>query len=386
VFIPQPDIQVEGHLLMMRERVEAMGARRVAIDSLSVFLHKVADPQICREKVFQLASIVQNNGAVGFFATDIPYGSNRISRLGVEETVVDGVMLLSASEEGFDRRRYIEIYKLRNTAHLSGRHSMTIGNGGIRVFPRYADPMGGELPPVPLEIAARLATGVEGLDALVDGGLLGRSATLLAGSPGIGKTTMGVQFVLAGAARGEPGLVFVLEESPQQLFATTDALALPLRAAVEAGVVDVVFLAPERVRAGQFLAVLTDAIQRVGARRVLLDGVAHILRETAEPEELRLLLVKLVTRFKSLGVTTMLASESRSLYFQEDVTELGFSPVADNLFMLRYVERDGELAPALRIVKTRGSAHDRSTYALVLGKGGIHIGERLGAPLPRQGS
>jgi len=98
VFIPQPEIVVEGHLLMMRERVAALSARRVVVDSVSVFLHKVKDPQIAREKIFQLASIVQNSGAVGFFATDIPYGSTQISRFGVEETVVDGV--LPAARDG----------------------------------------------------------------------------------------------------------------------------------------------------------------------------------------------------------------------------------------------------------------------------------------------
>jgi circadian clock protein KaiC len=140
VFIPQPDIVVEKHLLMMRERVEALGAKRVAIDSVSVFLHKVKDPKVAREKTFQLASIVQNVHAVGFLATDIPYGTNQISRFGVEETVVDGVILLSSSEEDRERARYIEVYKLRNTAHLNGRHNMAIGPDGINVFPRYADP------------------------------------------------------------------------------------------------------------------------------------------------------------------------------------------------------------------------------------------------------
>src|SRR5439155_668750 len=97
-FIPQPDIMVEAHLLMMRERVQALGARRVVVDSVSVFLHKVKDPQIAREKTFQLATIVQNAQAVGFFATDIPYGSSQLSRFGVEETVVDGVILLTSNE------------------------------------------------------------------------------------------------------------------------------------------------------------------------------------------------------------------------------------------------------------------------------------------------
>jgi circadian clock protein KaiC len=128
----------------MRERVEATGATRVGIDSLSVFLHGITDPQIAREKTFQLASIVQNAQAVGLFATDIPYGVNQISRFGVEETVVDGVILLTSSEEGRERMRYLEVYKLRNTAHLRGRHNMTIGPDGISVFPRYADELRNE--------------------------------------------------------------------------------------------------------------------------------------------------------------------------------------------------------------------------------------------------
>ena len=139
-----------------------MQARRVAIDSVSVFLHKVKDPQIDREKVFQLASIIQNSQAVGFFATDIPYGTHQLSRFGVEETVVDGVVLLTSTEEGLGRQRYIEVYKHRNTAHLKGRHSMLVGSGGISIFPRYD--MDAELdePPPPLEPARRHPSGGSG--------------------------------------------------------------------------------------------------------------------------------------------------------------------------------------------------------------------------------
>lgn len=136
VFIPQPNILVDGDVLMMKERIEAMDARRVAVDSISVLMHKIAEPRSVRAKVFQLATIVQNVGAVGFFATDIPYGANQLSRSGVEETVVDGVILLSATEEGVERQRYLEVYKLRNTAHVTGRHEMAIGAGGITVAPR----------------------------------------------------------------------------------------------------------------------------------------------------------------------------------------------------------------------------------------------------------
>ncbi|HEX7603116.1 MAG TPA: ATPase domain-containing protein, partial [Polyangiaceae bacterium] len=319
------------------------------------------------------ATIVQNVGAVGFFATDIPYGSNQISRFGVEETVVDGVIILSSTEEGFDRQRYLEVYKLRNTAHLKGRHSMAIGHGGIEVFPRYADDMADDAPPAPLEIAERLPSGIPGLDPLLGGGLLKRSATLLAGSPGIGKTTLGLQFILEGAKRNEPGLIFALEESPKQLEVIAEALDMPLRKYIEAGLVEVVYLSRERVRTAQFLAILSDKIRTLKARRALLDGVAHVARESAVGDDLRRLLNKLVARFKLLDVTSVLTAESSSLYFGDDITEHEFSPLADNLLMLRYVPVGGELTPALRIVKTRGSAHDRGTHPFRLGKGGASL-------------
>ncbi len=133
IIIAQTDILIEKDLQTIQERVERMGAKRIAIDSLSVFVNQVASPQIAREKAYQLATVVQKARAVGFFVTDIPYGSNRISRFGVEETVVDGVILISSVEKGSERERFIEVYKLRNTAHKNGKFKMTIGHGGIKI-------------------------------------------------------------------------------------------------------------------------------------------------------------------------------------------------------------------------------------------------------------
>ncbi len=136
IFIAQPDIIVEKHLLMISERINKLQAKRIVIDSISLFVHKITDQQIVREKIFQLATLIQKAHGIGFFVTDIPYGSNKLSRFGVEETVVDGVILSTASENEFERERFIEIYKLRNTSHQNGRHIMEITNNGILITPR----------------------------------------------------------------------------------------------------------------------------------------------------------------------------------------------------------------------------------------------------------
>jgi circadian clock protein KaiC len=378
VFIPQPDIAVEAHLLMMQERIEAMKAKRVVIDSVSVFLHKVADPQLSREKIFHLCSIVQNAQAVGFFPTDIPYGSNLVSRFGVEETVVDGVIILSSTEEGLERERYVEVYKLRNTAHLKGRHNMVIGPGGVSVFPRYAEDPQPQSPPPALESSSRLGSGVPGLDELLGGGLLKRSVTLVSGSAGVGKTMFGLQFLLEGARKKEPGLYITLEEGPNQLLASADELGLPLRAAIDKGLIRILYLSREHLRAGQFLTYLTDRLADQKASRVVLDAVTQMLTEHMAVDEFRHVLYKLTVRFKTLDITSVLTLESPALQSTERVTELGLSPIADNLLMLRYKEADGRMTPSLTIVKTRGADHDRGIHLISVGKGGIRVG--LGEP------
>lgn len=385
VFIPQPDILVENHLLMMQEKISALGAARVAVDSLSVFLHKILDPLTIREKVFQLASIIQNAEAVGFFATDIPYGSTQMSRFGVEETVVDGVVILSAMEEGLERQRYIEVYKLRNTAHLKGRHTMTIDTGGIQIFPRYRPQrLDGVMAP-PAKNAQRLSCGVAELDKLLGSGLLARSITLVSGSAGSGKSLLALQFLLEGAARREPGLYVTLEEGPQELLANAGALGLPLKKAVDEGLVDILYLPPTHIRSTQFLALLTDKIKEKKARRLVLDSTTHIVASGMSRDDARELLYDMVVRFKSLGVTCVFTLESDSMYSTNYSPEHGFSPLADNVIMLRYVPVEGKVLSSLMVVKTRGSAHDKGLHAFTIGKGGLQVGGAL-RPSVRGGS
>ncbi|CAM6054722.1 unnamed protein product [Sphagnum tenellum] len=136
VTISQPDILVDKHVLMMHERIARLSATRVVIDSTSVLLYKVTSPQILRERIYQLATIIQSAHAVGLFISDIPYGKKEISRFGVEETIVDGIVLLTApEEEGSIRERYLEVYKLRNSIHKIGKHRVQIAPGGMVIQP-----------------------------------------------------------------------------------------------------------------------------------------------------------------------------------------------------------------------------------------------------------
>jgi circadian clock protein KaiC len=212
---------------------------------------------------------------------------------------------------------------------------------------------------------------------------LRRSVSLVSGSAGVGKSVFGMQFLLEGAKRREPGLYVTLEEGPEQLLASADALGLPLQAVVDTGLVQILYFPRERLRAGQFLTVLADRLTALKANRVVLDAATQMLTEQMAVDEFRHVLYKLVVRFKTLDITSVLTLEAASLSSTERVTEQGLSPIADNLLMLRYRDVEGLLAPTLTIVKTRGSEHDRGTHVISVAKGGIRVGPSVSeSPAP----
>jgi circadian clock protein KaiC len=66
-------------------------------------------------------------------ATNIPFAKGGISRCSVEEAVVDGFILLSTDQSAMARERFVEIFKLGNTAHMMGRHKLAITRSGLAI-------------------------------------------------------------------------------------------------------------------------------------------------------------------------------------------------------------------------------------------------------------
>ncbi len=132
LYVPQPEIMVEAQLIEVQEKMIAHSYKRIAIDSISSFLYKVTNPQLSREKVYQIVTIVQNANAVCLMAGDAASRGKKVAPFAGEEGLVDGLIFLSAKKDGRSRQRYIEVCKLRSTDHILGNHRMTIGKDGIK--------------------------------------------------------------------------------------------------------------------------------------------------------------------------------------------------------------------------------------------------------------
>ncbi|MBI5531703.1 MAG: AAA family ATPase [Deltaproteobacteria bacterium] len=133
---PLSHVNLDAENLRVQDLLAKTGAKRVFIDSLTMMGHAILKPEALRSHVFSLTRVLRASGATALVTTDPPAGSGLISRFGVEESILDGVILLRNVKVARDRKRQIEVYKMRGVAHATGEHLMRITSKGMQVFPR----------------------------------------------------------------------------------------------------------------------------------------------------------------------------------------------------------------------------------------------------------
>ena len=291
-------------------------------------------------------------------------------------TVADGILALSQSVDRNSVVRKLQVVKSRGQAPMPGLHTFRIGREGIRVFPRMtmAMPEADRSRP-----AGRAATGVAGLDELVGGGIPRGDAVLVAGPSGAGKSVLTAQFVAAGARQGEPGVIAVFEEHPEEYLRRASALGSDLADMARRGTVEIIYLRPLDLSPDETLFAIRDAVARVGARRVAIDSLSGFELALAPTfrQDFRESLYRLVGALTGTGVTVLLTMETT-----QGAGELRFSPyvisfLADDILLLRYVERAGQLRKSLAVVKMRNSDHRKDLVRYEITAQGMVMRESL---------
>jgi circadian clock protein KaiC len=295
------------------------------------------------------------------------------ARFEPEYTMVDGIFELGARRLGMRWHRQLSVLKFRGSGFAEGAHPYVITNDGLVVYPRVEAQLGRTV----LERTGRerIGSGVARLDELVGGGLARGSTTLLLGSSGGGKTTLGLHFLAEGAARGEPGLHFGFYENPSDLVRKADRLGLGFGPHVEAGRIRLVWQPPAERILDALAYQMLDAVRAHGAKRLVIDGLVGF-KEAFYPERLPGYFSVLTGELGALGVTTLITEETRELFVQA-VDAPAVSAIFDNVLLLRQLETGGELVRILSILKTRDSGHDRRLYKIDVTDGGLVVGARL---------
>lgn len=222
-------------------------------------------------------------------------------------------------------------------------------------------------------------SGIPGLDQITNGGLPRGRCTLVAGGPGSGKTLLGMEFLIRGALDyNEPGVCMSFEEPAEEIVVNMSSLGYDIRGLMKRKKLFIDYVHVDRreiEETGEYdlealFIRLQDAIDRVGAKRVLLDTVEVLFSGLTDTSLLRAELRRLFRWMTDRGMTAVVTAETGTQSF----TRYGLEEyIADCVILLDHRVNEQVSTRRLRILKYRGSAHGTNEYPFLMNDGGIAV-------------
>jgi circadian clock protein KaiC len=290
---------------------------------------------------------------------------------GAEHTMVDGIVELTAERVRMRQVRHLTISKFRGSGIIEGQHAYVIGGDGIRVFPRIESVYRHTtINPVP---AGPVTSGIPSLDALLAiGGIPRSSSTVVVGSTGTGKTTMGLQF-LAASTPAEPGLHLGFFEGPDRLRGKAASIGRPLEALEASGALELMWQSPGESMLDEIADHLLTAVSRRGVRRLVIDGLSGFLESAVYPERVSRFFSCLANELRNRQVTVLMTLETRDVVSSVVSMPWGVSGLVDNLFFLRFVHDEGHVERLLTIIKMRDTDYHAGLRRLRIDGQGLQL-------------
>ncbi|HKY36664.1 MAG TPA: ATPase domain-containing protein, partial [Polyangiaceae bacterium] len=352
--------------------IERVRPQYVVFDGLSELRLLSGDPLRYRRQLLSMKSFLAGKRATVLLLDDRSATFGDIQ----PESLVSGNIVLERHLPAYGRaRRRLFVTKVRGSHFREGYHDYEIVTGGVVVHPRL---VAGEHH---TEFAPELCpSGVPNLDAMLHGGLAAGSTTLMIGPAGAGKSTISVQFVVNALQRGRKAAVYVFDEVMHILIERSEKLCFGkpggFQAYVKEGLLHAQQIDPAEMSPGAFTHEVRRAVE-AGARVVVIDSLNDYLNAMPEENFLTAHLHELLAYLNQKGVLTILVVAQHGLLSAGGSGEVDVSYLADTVVLFRYFEADAEVRQAISVFKRRTGPHERSIRELVIGSGGVQIGEPL---------
>jgi circadian clock protein KaiC len=357
---------LKGLIRMLRDEARRRKASLLVVDGIATVEHGASELGF-RKFIHDLAT-----SAIATGSTTILLGTTDESIPHPEHAIVDGVIELRHLLVRQASSRQLVVRKMRGANFVEGSHQFVITDAGLHLYPRVEAILTRNLPQPPA-LPGRLSVGIPSLDEMMQGGVPAGSCTGIIGASGAGKTLLGLHFLAAGAAAGEPGLYFGFNESPSRLIAKADRVGLRLSAHVRAGLIEIVWQAPVENVLDEMAERMLVRLEESGARRLFIDGVDGLAQGALYPERMATFLTALTNKLRSLGVTTFFAEESELFGPNVPAGGRALSAMAENSILMRFVELESRLYRYLSIIKLRESGYDPSIREFKIGPAGIEL-------------
>ena len=221
-----------------------------------------------------------------------------------------------------------------------------------------------------------ISSGIADLDALLGGGLMQGTTTVLQGPTGVGKSSLALQYAIAGAKRGEHVAYFSFDETLETLYDRAKGLNIEIHAPIKSRTIHWERINPSRISPGEFIWKVRMEVENKAARIVVIDSLNSYLETIEEEDALLPQLHELFTYLNHQGVVCILLLGHGS-GTGSSIDPLGVTLISDAVILMHFFARDGVLKKGITVAKKRPGEHDCSIHEYLLSATGIGLGECL---------
>jgi circadian clock protein KaiC len=357
-----------GLMARIEAAIRRVGAQRVVIDSTGALFTQLPDNATLRVELYRMTALLKSLGVTALLTTERKEDYGDVSRYGVEEFVVDNVIILRNALIEEKRHRTIEILKFRGAYHQKGEYPFSID-------PRYAFVV---LPLSAIELKqrssnVRVTSGNGDLDSMCGGGFFRDSIILVSGATGTGKTLMVTQFIGATQQNDEKTVLFAFEESRDQLMRNANSWGVDFEQLERDGKLLIISEYPHAYGLEDHLLRIRRVIEEYQPNRVAVDSLSALERMSTI-QGFREFVTGLTSFIKLHEIVGLFTSSTPTLAGGTSITESHISTITDSIILLRYVELYGDMRRGVTVLKMRGSPHDKEIREFTIDGDGMHIG------------
>ena len=375
--IQERDFNLEGILIRLEHAIDAIGAKRVVIDSIESLFAGLSDVGTLRLEIKRIFRWLKKK-QVSVIITGEP-GPGTYTRHGLEEYISDCIIFLDnrVSEQISIRR--IRVIKYRGSNHGTNEYPFVIDKAGLSVIPITS--AGLDQPGT----GVRVSTGIPSLDKMFQGGGFTKGSTILvSGTAGTGKTSLAAAFAIERCKRGERCLFLSYEESSGQLVQNMSSIDIQLAPYVKKGLLKIVSTRPSFFGLEMHLLDLYKTIESFKPQAVVIDPLTSLIAE-GNQREIQSMVTRMIDLLKSRGITGFFTSLVSSTAQNYTSGEVGVSSLIDTWLVVREIEEETgkRRIRGLYIVKSRGMGHSSDVHKLILSDAGITIVPIMGPEAPK---
>ena len=359
------DWDLEGLFLRLGAAIDAVGAKRVVIDTIETLFGAFRNTSILRSELARLFEFLKERGVTAVITGE--RGDGSLTRHGIEEYVSDCVIVLDHRVTEQTSIRRLRILKYRGSFHGTNEYPFLIGESGISVLPITSLGLSHKVS------EGRMPTGISRLDSMLGyGGFFKGSTVHVSGTSGTGKTTLAAQFCDATCARGERAMYFAFDESQEEIIRNMSSVGINLRQWVDAGLLRFQCFRPSLLGLESHLFAVQKFVGEFDPEVVVMDPISDFVR-LGTAVDVAALLTRQVDFLKARGVTslfTSLTSVRESTSVEQQMTSL-----VDTWLLVKTLEGNGEHNRVLYVLKARGMAHSNQIREFLLTDHGIELSD-----------